>query len=81
MWFAKDVIVEKSSLFGSKLHRQQQQQPTSSTHSRPLSQSKSFNNIEELSSYQNYVRFEIKCGNASFVYEKNINRGKRAVSH
>lgn len=24
--------------------------------------------------YQNYFRFELKCGNTSFVYEKNINR-------
>lgn len=23
--------------------------------------------------FQNYFRFELKCGNTSFVYEKNIN--------
>jgi hypothetical protein len=46
--------------------------------SRPIYQSKSLSNLADLRRYyyRNYFRFEIKCGNATFVYEKkkNINR-------
>lgn len=73
MWFTNDVIYEKNTLFGSNMCRKRQQ-VTSSINSRPIGQSKSLNKVKELSSYQNYFRFEIKCGNASFVYEKNMNR-------
>lgn len=43
---------------------------------RPLYQSKSLSNLSEGRRfyYRNYFRFEIKCGNATFAYEKNINR-------
>lgn len=78
MWFTNEVMYEKNTLFGSKMCRQQQQL-TSSLTSRPLYQSKSFNNMQELNRSQNYFRFEIKCGNASFVYEKNINRGSEST--
>lgn len=70
-------MFEKNTLFGSKIFRQQQQL-TSSLTSRPVYQSKSLSNIQELNRSQNYFRFEVKCGNASFVYEKNINRGSES---
>lgn len=73
MWFTNDVISEKNTFYGSMASRQHQQ-VTSSLHSRPLCQSKSLNDFQELSSYQNFFRFEIKCGSASFVYEKNKSR-------
>lgn len=73
MWFTNDVMYKKNTLFGSKLYHRHQQ-VTSSLHSRPVCQSRSFNDIKALSSHQNYFRFEIKCGNASFVYEKSMNR-------
>lgn len=72
------IQTQNKGLFGSKISRQQSIS-TSFSKSRPLSQSKSFTNLKELNSYyQNYFRFEIKCGNTAFVYEKNINR---SISH
>lgn len=73
------IQTQKNSLFGSKISRHHHIS-SSFNKSRPLSQSKSFTSLKELqnSYYQNYFRFEIKCGNTGFVYEKNINR---SVSH
>lgn len=73
MWFTNDVKSKKSTLYGSETHHQQQQVTVSS---RLLHRSKSYDVNKGLSSYQNYCRFEIKCGNMSFVYEKNINRAE-----
>lgn len=73
MWFINDDKSEKNSFYVNKASHQHEQ-VTSSLNTHPPCQSKSLNDIQEMSTYQNYFRFEIKCGNASFVYEKSKSR-------